>query len=92
MYLKLGRGLESDRAVARSPVGAVVHLRAEECSTGRGGGVVLRLVVGCSVKHRASSEATASNLHGLVVPWDQFGVETINRNGHNQIIRFALTQ
>lgn len=75
-HFQLGSRLEDLRVVTASPVGSIVDLWADEACTGRRGGVVLGLGVLAGVEHGATTVASASHLHSLVVLGDHRGIET----------------
>ena len=77
LELELGTVLETQLGVAGSPVGFGQARGAVVGSSLGGGEVVLRVVVGSVSHHGGLAISAAGGLQGLVVSWDQSGVETV---------------
>lgn len=90
VHSQLGSSLEDLRVVTGSPVGLIVDLWAEEARTSRGGGVVLGPLVLAGVKHGATTVASASHFHSLVVLGNHRGIETNKKL--SQTVTDPLTQ
>lgn len=90
LNFKLGSGLEDLRVITSTPVGSVVNLWAEEASPSRRGVIVLRLEVRGRLEHGSATVATASDLHSLVVLWDQSRIESNMKD--SEIVTDPLTQ
>jgi len=79
VHLELGAVLEGHRVVAVPPVGLVMDAWGLEARASSGARVVLRLVVGSVVEHRAGSITPAVGVQGIVVAWDHGRVKSCGR-------------
>ena len=90
VHYQFRRVFEYLGTVTTSPVGLVVDLGVVETRTGRCLMIIFGLVVGSGVEHRASSVTATSRLHGLIVFWNQFRVETVKNEENDEELKEIL--